>query len=209
MKIDKPFRLCGVDGCGKRHRGKGLCGDHYNKMYKKEKAQAISEYNKKYLATNIAIVMARHRANRAADPEKFRIARKRLYLKDPAKETAKARGWALSNRERVRATGRSAREANKQRYVARGAARRAKKLAATPRWANLEKMENFYALAVLKTKATGIAYEVDHIVPLQSRIVCGLHCEANLQVITRQENQSKRNLLWPNMPVARVDIYAC
>ena len=35
--------------------------------------------------------------------------------------------------------------------------------------------------------------EVDHVVPLQSKFVCGLHCEANLQVITKSKNASKCN----------------
>lgn len=50
------------------------------------------------------------------------------------------------------------------------------------------------------TQSTGIDYQVDHIVPLRSPIVSGLHCEANLRVITATENAQKGNMLWPEMP---------
>jgi hypothetical protein len=41
---------------------------------------------------------------------------------------------------------------------------------------------------------------VDHIVPLKSEMVCGLHCEANLQILGASANVAKRNHWWPDMP---------
>lgn len=35
---------------------------------------------------------------------------------------------------------------------------------------------------------------------LKGKFVCGLHCEANLQVITKSENSKKHNSYWPDMP---------
>lgn len=49
------------------------------------------------------------------------------------------------------------------------------------------------------TAETGIQHQVDHIVPLRHPLVCGLHCEANLQVIPALDNQRKSNRIWPNM----------
>jgi hypothetical protein len=57
-----------------------------------------------------------------------------------------------------------------------------------------------YGLARLRTEMTGEEWEVDHIVPLQSQLVCGLHNENNLCVITRKSNNQKLNLIWPDMP---------
>lgn len=66
------------------------------------------------------------------------------------------------------------------------AKRRANLLQATPYWSNLTSIYAFY-------KACPAGYEVDHIVPLNSKIVCGLHVESNLQYLPIQENRSKSN----------------
>jgi hypothetical protein len=57
-------------------------------------------------------------------------------------------------------------------------------------------------VARLREEVTGQKWEVDHIVPLQSPLVCGLHNEFNLRVITRFENRSKNNRHWPDMPAS-------
>jgi len=45
------------------------------------------------------------------------------------------------------------------------------------------------------TKATGQPYHVDHVVPLISPVVCGLHTHTNLQVLPAFINLSKGNRL--------------
>jgi hypothetical protein len=78
--------------------------------------------------------------------------------------------------------------------------RKALKLNATPAWADPDAIRARYAEGARLTNETGIKHHVDHIVPLQSKLVCGLHCEANLQVLTETDNCSKNNRLWPDMP---------
>lgn len=43
--------------------------------------------------------------------------------------------------------------------------------------------------------ATGVLHHVDHIVPLISPLVCGLHVGNNLRVIPAVENMRKSNKL--------------
>lgn len=74
---------------------------------------------------------------------------------------------------------------------------------ATPKWANQFFIEEIYDLAARRTaiKAGGIErWSVDHIVPIISKIVCGLHVENNLRVIPASENSVKGNRFWPDMP---------
>jgi hypothetical protein len=75
-----------------------------------------------------------------------------------------------------------------------------KKINRKPVWANKKKMICFYREAKKLTQETGTPHHVDHIVPLRSAIVSGLHCEANLQVITWRDNVVKGNRYWPDMP---------
>jgi hypothetical protein len=77
--------------------------------------------------------------------------------------------------------------------------RKACKLKATPSWANLDAIREIYRKAIIEEKASGIKMNVDHIVPLISDYVCGLHVEANLEVKTARENISKNNRFWPDM----------
>lgn len=81
------------------------------------------------------------------------------------------------------------------------ARRRAIHKRAAVAWADRDRIREFYVEAKRLERELGIKHEVDHIVPLQSPIVCGLHVEHNLRVIPRFENIIKGNRVWPDMPV--------
>lgn len=73
---------------------------------------------------------------------------------------------------------------------------------ATPPWiskAHIEKMRDTY----LKCPA---GYEVDHIVPLNSPIVCGLHVPWNLQHLKSGPNGLKSNHMWPGHPCQPLEL---
>ena len=77
-------------------------------------------------------------------------------------------------------------------------ARRRKHRQATPPWLSRRhktEMRALYQAAITLTKTTGEQYVVDHIIPLRSDVVCGLHVPWNLRVITQEENLRKSNKL--------------
>jgi hypothetical protein len=139
----------------------------------------------------------RLRAWRAANPERV------LELANrgkPERRLAAQAKWRAANVEQERARARAYRLNNPAQYAANAAARRAATLRARPAWANRFFLSEAYALAALRSQVTGTKWQVDHIVPLRSPLVCGLHVDNNLQVIPAAANASKGNRYWPDMP---------
>ena len=71
--------------------------------------------------------------------------------------------------------------------------RRKKRDKSLPPWADKKAIRAIYFEARRLTASTGIKYEVDHIIPSNHPLVCGLHVETNLQIITEFENITKSN----------------
>lgn len=64
---------------------------------------------------------------------------------------------------------------------------------ATPKWADRRAMDALYEEARRLTETTGIRHEVDHIYPICSDTICGLHVHTNLRIVTRAVNAAKSN----------------
>jgi hypothetical protein len=135
------------------------------------------------------------RRQRELFPEKIRERNRRSMAKAYAANPEKFRRRSSEEQKQRYA-------ADPSKFAAKGAARRA--LEATPAWAKDEFNDfvvgEMYSLARQRTKTMGIKWVVDHIVPLQSRLVCGLHWWKNLRVIPDSLNKSKGNRLWPDHP---------
>ena len=67
------------------------------------------------------------------------------------------------------------------------AKRRATKKQAIPSWVDWDLVKDMY----LEAEYQGLV--VDHIIPLTSKTVCGLHWEGNLQLLTPSQNSTKNN----------------
>lgn len=80
------------------------------------------------------------------------------------------------------------------------ARRKAVRKSSTPAWADTFALREAYELRRMREAITGGEWHVDHIVPLQHPLVCGLHNEFNVKVIPASVNCSKQNRYWPDMP---------
>lgn len=103
--------------------------------------------------------------------------------------------WRNRNREKARAYCTKWREKNKPRKAEQERIRKAKESLAKPAWLSKEQKDKilwYYAVAQ-EIRKSGIPCEVDHIIPLQGKNVCGLHVPWNLQILTKEENAKKHN----------------
>lgn len=137
------------------------------------------------------------------NPEKKKAFSAEYRKKNPDKARAAtriaSRAWRKNNPEKAKEVASAYRVANPEKASVRRAARRGARRPFDTEFLQLIEREAF-DLAKRRECATGVKWHVDHVVPLQSKIVCGLHNEFNLAVITARENTSKGNRRWPDMP---------
>ena len=115
------------------------------------------------------------------------------------RKLAANRRYERNNPEKVKAS--KEKWANKNKHVGMEIVRRRQcaQRNATPAWADRQAMQAIYAESKRIEIETGVPQDVDHIVPIQGKTVCGLHCGANLRVIPRHDNRTKHNTWWPDM----------
>lgn len=166
--------------------------------YRSTKSESIKSYLQGWYERNKDHVLERCKQYRqkpeVKERERERSAERYAKKRDEIQAQRKAYYEAHPDaKERFREYAKQHYEGNKPLYMANCARRRSRKLCATPKWADAKAILEIYKLAEQLTLATGTKHEVDHIVPLQGRNVCGLHVENNLRVVTVTENRRKFN----------------
>ena len=133
----------------------------------------------------------------------------RAYNKSDAGKAAKERYYEANKADvvaKARATPNELKNAYRKAWAERNAlsilantkVRRRKHRQATPPWltrTQKSEMRALYQAAILSSQTTGERYVVDHIYPLRSDVVCGLHVPWNLRIVTQKQNLEKSNKL--------------
>jgi len=118
------------------------------------------------------------------------------YEADAIKVLERNRQYYEQNKSEILSHKKQYKIENRARYTALGRLRETKKTHRTPPWLTVEQqqqIQKIYQDACKKTKANGIEYHVDHIVPLCGKNVSGLHVPWNLQILTAADNLKKHN----------------
>ena len=137
---------------------------------------------------------------RSNNKDKNRILRQKWAEDNREKDRGYKKKWKIKNKEFVLKSKSEYAKNNRSKYNLWTNNYRASKKNATVELTEFEElwMAEIYDLAKLKTDLYSDKYEVDHIVPIVSEDVCGLHTPYNLAVIKKSLNQSKGNRYWPD-----------
>ena len=156
----------------------------YQKEYSLKNKDKIKESQLEYYLKNKDKILKAKKDYYLKNCNNIKVYAKNYRLNNPNKIIE----YRLSNKERQKEYNKIYRPNNRNLFNAREAKRRASRLNATPKFADLNKIKEIY-------KNCPKGFHVDHIVPLQGKNVCGLHVEWNLQYLTANANQTKSNKL--------------
>lgn len=176
-----------------------------------EQRTARLDYFRKYNSDHSERRVAQRRKARAERGDAIRYSEKLSKLRCAERVKKNVKNWRERNRDKVNAgiaawaAKNPARvKAAKKRYLQSPLGRamsamsasekRALTRQATPKWFDKEAVLSVYTLAQ-EFREAGISVDVDHIVPLKGKNVCGLHVQGNLRVCLQSHNRKKSNKL--------------
>lgn len=135
----------------------------------------------------------RMRDNYAGYPERYKALNRTWRNENADQIRAQKAAKRAANPEPYRAKRRQHYAENKHMYVENAIKRKTHMQQATPAWADKEMVAKAYEACDFLNMVTGEWHEVDHVIPLKSKVVCGLHVHDNLQILTALENRKKSN----------------
>lgn len=173
-----------------------------HKAYLREYARKNPAYGrvKEWRKKNPEKVAEHHKRYAEAHPEKIKEKTQRWRDKNKdyvlARDKAKSAQRRLEKAEAIKLSKKQYAERNKDVVNAAVARRKAAKLRRTPAWLtdfDKLKIQCIYSVAAMLTRVNNEPWHVDHIIPLQGKLVSGLHVPDNLRVLAGVENVRKHN----------------
>lgn len=154
-----------------------------NINYRKRNPEKIKQSQERWLKNNKEKDSLRRKSYRKKNEEKISQRIKKWNEDNKIRNTENKRRWAKNNKHKG------------AMYTSQ---RRARLIRATPKWLTQEQLyeiEEWYIICKEIQWLSEEPLEVDHIIPLQGKNVCGFHHPDNLRIIPRAKNRQKSNKL--------------
>jgi hypothetical protein len=177
-----------------RNRSKML---EKGKKYRTEHGDQVSQTKKNWYKKN-----KEHRSNRGKlyykkNQDAIKKKSSDYFKANRELQILKRRRHYSDNKPAYKAANTRWRRSNLARYNFLAAKHRKAVKRATPEWltdAHWQEIDDIYHLAKeMAWLNEGTPFHVDHIVPLQGEVVCGLHVPWNLQLLSPTNNMRKNN----------------
>ena len=139
--------------------------------------ECVKSYYKKYYSEN---------------KQKILKSNKEWYENNKDLHQQFVKDWSYNNPDKIRKIHKRYRDKNKDKICYWSAKRRSRMKNSTLE-NYLDEVKEIYKKCTFINMMCYRKYEVDHIVPLQGKNVCGLHVPWNLQILTKEDNIKKGN----------------
>lgn len=179
--VGKPCKKGHLSG---RYVSSRVCVECHKILRQSESKEIIAKRSAKYREGRREELAHKQRIFREKNPESVAKSKRKQYMSDPEKYKKKAKEYRRENLAKVRLSSSKLHRIRSLRIVDFGEDSNNKTKAL-----ELE----LYEMGVLLERRYGVPHSVDHMIPLQGKLVCGLHVWNNLQIIPSCLNSRKMN----------------
>lgn len=168
----------------------------YSKKYREENRELQKIRVKKCYEQKKDLYLDNAKKWREANKDRVITNNKIWYQKNSERQKTNIKNWELKNKDYAMSCRKKWRDANRGLCREKTARYRSKKNLATPVWISDDQIlaiKSIYKKAVELEKLDGVKRGVDHIHPINSKYICGMHLPNNLQILTASQNSIKYN----------------
>jgi len=174
-----------------------LCSREYAKIWRAKNKDKVQKYNKDSRIKNPENGTRCTKDWISRNKDRVKAKTRERYVRNIEQNRAKAIAHRKTiNKEYLRRVAKEYFCKNKHKKYHWNRTRKYRLLQATPKWLSkeeLNKIEILYEKARWLESITGLRYDVDHVIPINGKNVCGFHVWENLQILEKSLNYIKSN----------------